>query len=616
MLIKYKLILSTILLGLSLLIMVLVNTYSTNNRSALFAGIELSSSIDNTILQLRRNEKDFIARKNEKYVQKYRNNNLKLKEKIATLSSLFKTYHLPTTDTEQLMVAIDQYDRHFQRLVEQQRVIGFHAKDGLYGELRNAAHAIEDMIKKQNPLLLVDLLQLRRDEKDFMLRADVKYIDKFEAHYQIMRQRYLSLGISEPTVLNHYHKMFIQLTEAYHTMGLSPDAGIRGDMRSSIHGTEQLLKKVLANSQEQLASTTFNMSILTYSLFILIFSLAVLGSVLLSRSILRPIIGLRNMMIDISTNKDLTLRVNELGNDELSDMSHYFNVMLSQFESIIVNVNSSVETLNEANHRLSENIITSHQGVENQLNETDMVASAVSQMIATIEGITTNTTDAAAKSISTNQNAQHGQQRVADITAQVQLLTKNLTSSEQEVAKLVIDSQNIGSVLDVIRSIAEQTNLLALNAAIEAARAGEQGRGFAVVADEVRTLASRTQESTKEIETIVVQLQNRTQNMVSLIADCLVQGQECSQKASAAGDMLSEITDDVTMISGMTSSIATAIDEQGDGVSAVNQHVIMIRDIANLASESSTKNGEKSEQLSQQAKLLEQSVRLFKVSCA
>ncbi|NRA72852.1 MAG: methyl-accepting chemotaxis protein [Gammaproteobacteria bacterium] len=616
MLIKYKLILSTILLGLSLLIMVLVNTYSTNNRSALFAGIELSSSIDNTILQLRRNEKDFIARKNEKYVQKYRNNNLKLKEKIATLSSLFKTYHLPTTDTEQLMVAIDQYDRHFQRLVEQQRVIGFHAKDGLYGELRNAAHAIEDMIKKQNPLLLVDLLQLRRDEKDFMLRADVKYIDKFEAHYQIMRQRYLSLGISEPTVLNHYHKMFIQLTEAYHTMGLSPDAGIRGDMRSSIHGTEQLLKKVLANSQEQLASTTFNMSILTYSLFILIFSLAVLGSVLLSRSILRPIIGLRNMMIDISTNKDLTLRVNELGNDELSDMSHYFNVMLSQFESIIVNVNSSVETLNEANHRLSENIITSHQGVENQLNETDMVASAVSQMIATIEGITTNTTDAAAKSISTNQNAQHGQQRVADITAQVQLLTKNLTSSEQEVAKLVIDSQNIGSVLDVIRSIAEQTNLLALNAAIEAARAGEQGRGFAVVADEVRTLASRTQESTKEIETIVVQLQNRTQNMVSLIADCLVQGQECSQKASAAGDMLSEITDDVTMISGMTSSIATAIDEQGDGVSAVNQHVIMIRDIANLASESSTKNGEMSEQLSQQAKLLEQSVRLFKVSCA
>ncbi len=616
MLIKYKLILSTILLGLSLLIMVLVNTYSTNNRSALFAGIELSSSIDNTILQLRRNEKGFIARKNEKYVQKYRNNNLKLKEKIATLSSLFKTYHLPTTDTEQLMVAIDQYDRHFQRLVEQQRVIGFHAKDGLYGELRNAAHAIEDMIKKQNPLLLVDLLQLRRDEKDFMLRADVKYIDKFEAHYQIMRQRYLSLGISEPTVLNHYHKMFIQLTEAYHTMGLSPDAGIRGDMRSSIHGTEQLLKKVLANSQEQLASTTFNMSILTYSLFILIFSLAVLGSVLLSRSILRPIIGLRNMMIDISTNKDLTLRVNELGNDELSDMSHYFNVMLSQFESIIVNVNSSVETLNEANHRLSENIITSHQGVENQLNETDMVASAVSQMIATIEGITTNTTDAAAKSISTNQNAQHGQQRVADITAQVQLLTKNLTSSEQEVAKLVIDSQNIGSVLDVIRSIAEQTNLLALNAAIEAARAGEQGRGFAVVADEVRTLASRTQESTKEIETIVVQLQNRTQNMVSLIADCLVQGQECSQKASAAGDMLSEITDDVTMISGMTSSIATAIDEQGDGVSAVNQHVIMIRDIANLASESSTKNGEMSEQLSQQAKLLEQSVRLFKVSCA
>ena len=254
------------------------------------------------------------------------------------------------------------------------------------------------------------------------------------------------------------------------------------------------------------------------------------------------------------------------------------------------------------------------KGAQSQLVETDMVASAVNQMIATIDGITTNTTDAATKAQATNQSALQGQAGVTETIAQIDLLSSNLSLSEREVAMLVDDSQNIGSVLDVIRSIAEQTNLLALNAAIEAARAGEQGRGFAVVADEVRTLASRTQESTSEIEKIITQLQSRTQNMVRLIADCLVQGEQSSKKAGAAGAMLSEITSNVTMITDMTSTIATAIEEQAVGVAAVNKHVVSIRDVANQASDSSNLNTKMSEQLSVQAQELHHAVKLFKVS--
>jgi len=614
--IKFKLMFSTALLGFSLLMMILVNAYTDKAINDISQAIVLTSKIENGILELRRDEKDFIARKLTKYVEKYQAHSSSLKQTIANLDNIFKSNGMEATDLDQLKIAISQYNQHFLSLVEQQKIIGYHAKEGLYGQLRDAAHDIESMLKTSNSNLLIGLLQLRRDEKDFMLRVDPKYITKFDRHFEEINAQFLAINTMPPEQLTQYREKFINLTHAYQAMGMTPDTGIMGEMRSSIHSTQVLLKQMVTSTQLQLDTTKSYMSALLYVFFCLVFTVAIFGSVLISRSILRPVNALRNVMVAIGSTKDLTLRANEQGQDELAQMSHHFNTMVNQFEGIISEVNRSVVELNNATEQLSNNIADSHHRVETQLIESDSVATAVTQMVATIDGISINTGDAKNKAQATTQSAQMGQLGVSDTISQIDLLSANLSRSEVEVAKLVIDSQNIGSVLDVIRSIAEQTNLLALNAAIEAARAGEQGRGFAVVADEVRTLASRTQDSTSEIETIITQLQARTKNMVGLIADCLSQGQQSSQKAGAAGKMLTEITNNVTQITDMTSTIACAITEQGVGVAAVNNHIVSIREVASKASGSSKKNSQMSENLSLQAQALHQSVKLFKVSNA
>ncbi len=234
-------------------------------------------------------------------------------------------------------------------------------------------------------------------------------------------------------------------------------------------------------------------------------------------------------------------------------------------------------------------------------------------MVATVDKIANNTTEAANKAQATHYNAEKGKSGIDTTIIHIEQLSAKLLASEDVVNELAKDSDTIGSVLDVIRGIAEQTNLLALNAAIEAARAGEQGRGFAVVADEVRTLASRTQDSTQEIETIISSLQARTKQIVTHMADCRIQGQNSAAQASSAGQMLEEITTDVSKIMDMNTAIAYSIKEQSSVAAEVNQSVLMIRDVAGQSGKSATENKQTSEELSLQANILNKEVNSFSV---
>lgn len=619
MLIKHKLIANTGILVLALMFMLGLLTYSVNSLEKDLETASLIGTVEADVLQLRREEKDFLARKDLKYQESFKKKQAELNSEINKLKNVFADNPKQANDLSELSKVIADYGNAFNKIVELQKTIGLNPKDAMYGELRTAVHSVEELLEGNDYKLLSNMLQLRRNEKDFMLRLDNKYWQEWERNSALFIENIdassLADGVKSQVVsnINVYGAAFGKLVEAQRQLGFKPDQGFKGEMRSTVHQVDEILSRILVSSRKAVEEHISSVQTAAYSLFFIVLAISITFAIYTSRSILLGITGLQNKMNEVADTKDLSIVVESSSNDELGNMADVFNRMIASFRNLIIEVNHSVDTVNIATQNLSENIHKANEGVDSQIQQTDLVATAVTEMVATVDEIAQNTQAAADKADITNQNALKGKGGVNATIKKIDELSMKLLDSENVVQELAKDSDTIGTVLDVIRAIAEQTNLLALNAAIEAARAGEQGRGFAVVADEVRTLASRTQDSTREIEAIIGSLQSRTKEIVAHMATCRTQGQESADQAATAGAMLEEITQDVSTIMDMNTTIAAAIQEQSTVASEVNQHVVMIRDVAEEAGLAAKQNSHMSEELSQQAEVLNKEVNQFKV---
>jgi len=336
--------------------------------------------------------------------------------------------------------------------------------------------------------------------------------------------------------------------------------------------------------------------------------------VLLGLSLSRPARRLVAMLDDIAQGDgDLTKRLVVDRGDELGAVAKGFNSFLDKLQAMIREVVASVAQVTDASENTADIAMRTNDGIQRQLSEIDQVATAVTEMTATAQDVARNAAQAAEAARNADGSASHGRDVVKASAAATLSLAEDINKAVASVQSLARDSENITGILATIRGIAEQTNLLALNAAIEAARAGEQGRGFAVVADEVRNLAQKTQTSTEEIQTMIEQLQKGTRDTVKVMEQSRTRTEESVLQSEEADAALTSITQAVSVITEMNTQIASAAEEQSAVAEDVNRNVATIDQVAKAVAGGAQEASEASAGLTRLAEQQRRLINQFKV---
>ncbi|MDA7746749.1 methyl-accepting chemotaxis protein [Psychromonas sp.] len=348
--------------------------------------------------------------------------------------------------------------------------------------------------------------------------------------------------------------------------------------------------------------------------FVIITLLILILSTFIAKSIIAPINQTTNALIDLAKgNGDLTQRLPVTGQDEIALLSSSFNQLMIKIHNIIEKVQGSAITLKEASLDLSSQSQQSLTSNEKQNAEIEQIASASGEILNMISEIASSAKTAAGLAESASVDAQKSKNIVNNSVSSVLNLSKEINSASTVITELNNECNAIDSVLSVIKAIAEQTNLLALNAAIEAARAGEQGRGFAVVADEVRTLAGRTQEATLEINEIIEQLQNKAMEAVSVISNSEKIAENTAEQANQASESLDAITSAIMAISDANNYIAKASDEQSHVTKGIDERVAAISEISDESTERSENINRISDKINQLGSQLKELIQTFRI---
>ena len=351
-------------------------------------------------------------------------------------------------------------------------------------------------------------------------------------------------------------------------------------------------------------------------LFILVITiLIVVVSYYIARSISVPIRATTDAMNNIAKGEgDLTQRLRIGGTDEVSRMAVAFNGFIEKIESSIIDVAMANTELTHASAKLESFAQSGKQQMDGQNQQTYQVATAINEMSSTVQEIARSAEQAADAVKGANEDATAGLDVMEQTTCGIAELATDVKAAADVINQLEAESQSIGTVLDVIRDIAEQTNLLALNAAIEAARAGEQGRGFAVVADEVRTLASRTQKSTEEINVMIERLQKGTNAAVKAMTEGSDKASSTVKLADDSSSALQRIVTDISTIAEMNIQMATAAEEQSAVAKEIDESVVKISQLSEQSAENSNHVSDSSQELNGLGVKLKSIIDTFKTS--
>ena len=335
---------------------------------------------------------------------------------------------------------------------------------------------------------------------------------------------------------------------------------------------------------------------------------------LIARSIVRPLQAAVNAMGNIASGEsDLTRSLDTHGHDEVTQLSQHFNSFTAKLRQVVSQLQVCANALGQSSTELGNNATQAHDRSQQQSQQMELVATAINEVTYGVQDVAKNAEHAASEMRDAQAQAQQGQVNIDGSLQQIDQLSGTISQAVEVMRTLSAESTQIGSVLEVIRSIADQTNLLALNAAIEAARAGEQGRGFAVVADEVRLLAQRTQKSTAEIQGMIERLQGHSEAAVKVISDSHSASQLTIEQAGQAGASLTAIGQALRNLNGLNASIASATLQQAHVVEDINQNVTQAAGLSHSTALAAQQSSVASTHLRTLSEQLNDLLRQFKV---
>ncbi len=547
---------------------------------------QITKELEVRLLNLRRNEKDFLLRSDLKYLDKFDTNYNKFLASEAQLNVVLSDLGL--VNSTRLRQDIETYYTSFVQLVKANEVIGLARDKGLLGQFYAQLDNISATANAEQKVELYrfnDLIEKGEfDPSVFTVNSS----ELLDAAKQVVAQKRI--------------------------IGLKHNEGLLGKTRSASHAIEnqfaefsEVLDREAQQEMDQ-RSLINNILCITLLLTIIVFSW------LIVRSIIGKIESLLAVIRNIVDSNDVSIRSHLDGKDELGKLGQYFNQLLDQLESLIAASQSKSLQLTQSTSNMHDELVSVIKQFEVQANHTSTMTASVQEMVLTIGEISESTSVAAEGVHQAKVNADKGREVVVDTIDNITRLSERLSSSQDSISSLNHHVDQIGDAVNIIQGIAEQTNLLALNAAIEAARAGEQGRGFAVVADEVRALASRTHQSTTEITSVVTAIQSQMHASMTEIGECNQQGQLTLKDSEELDGSLQLILSDMESIQGNSERIASAIEEQGAVMAQVSDSITELNTISNDNNASAQHCLVEVDKVAEQANDMDRAVAQFKTS--
>ncbi|CAK1800874.1 methyl-accepting chemotaxis protein [Vibrio crassostreae] len=586
--IRSKFILINLTLFISVFIYAIYEQFSLDKLESLeLAATEnLRSSVD--LLTLRRHEKDFLSRHDQKYAERFDKTADTLNQRLVTLNQTLTSHELHLTDQmTKISDTLHQYQKQFHQIVNQVNDIERTTPPlGFVATLDGKRTALKSAIESESSLAL-ELALLELIEKDFHYLAHISSQTNAALTNALVEfEPYSQTSIATEQAYSEYKAAVETLLVANSNLGLSAELGLRGALRSNVHQTEQAIEEVQNEISQAITAAVRNTQNMLHLFGAAIVALLSLLLVFIGRNILGRIKAINVMMESIANGDgDLTVRMNARGNDELAQLAHSFDTFIDKLHGNIKELSGVMTVLTDSSCSSEEAAVKSMSNAEKQKQQSESVATAVNELVMTSNEVTANIENAATNAEKIKENAHQALQKTQSTNDSINVLVENIAESQDLIVQLEEQSREINQVVTTIQGIAEQTNLLALNAAIEAARAGDHGRGFAVVASEVRELSLMTNDSTHQIESTIHGLTTGIDKTVAKMTASLEQTELVKNQTKDVVNAIEGIHFQVGEMFDLNSQISTASEEQSMVSVEIDRN---ITDIAHLASDTYT----------------------------